>query len=289
LIAAALRLLVIPEFQEEIICEEIPIPDIKLEVEVPTTSVVEPKRSPRQKNLKPKKPIGRPRLTIKKETTDEALKPKRLKSAAVDFVAAKFFCHKCDQETQNYAHLIKHRNNHASLDYKNRDCNLCGDQAVDDYEVHLTTAHPEYRPQQCLSCPANFVNHKDLKQHLLLGHQSKESLQCQACSATCHSQFSLGMHIASNCGRPREVKSHYNCHICGFPEATIQKTQEHIFENHPRDFRKRYFICFHCKRILMGAHGRQTVCNRCLPWQKKREKNMRDKKIGGFSEFHSCK
>jgi hypothetical protein len=228
--------------------------------------------------LKPKKVIEKPAKKIKKTTVTKAVGPKLLKSSAVDFVAAKFLCYKCDEQLLNYAHLVKHYVNHANPNYKNRDCNLCGDKEVDDYEQHLIAMHPEYRPQQCVSCPANFVNHKELKQHLI-SHQPKESVQCQACMTSCRSQFALRMHIVSNCGRPNVVKTNYNCHVCGYAVATVQEIQEHIFEQHPRDFRKRYFICYHCKRIMMGSHGRQTVCRKCLPWQKKREKMMKDESI----------
>jgi hypothetical protein len=229
-----------------------------------------------------------PRKPPKKRTPKKISKVAVLKSlpstsdeerVSIDFVTAKFMCMFCDVPAKNYAHLIKHRQNHAN--FVQRDCKMCGEVNCEDFEAHVAVVHPNYRPQQCLSCDANFINHKELKQHLQT-HMKAESFQCMACGSTFGSQMGLRMHIVSNCSNNGKVAA-YRCHVCGLAVEKLANVQQHIFEKHPKDFRKRYYPCFHCKRILVGAQS-GSVCKSCSGWFKASEKKMAGQNISKISD-----
>jgi hypothetical protein len=253
--------------------------DIKLEV---ADEPYLPVKQRKEKVLATKK--------AKRKTSNEITVVKSLplasdeKETPIDFVTAKFVCTFCDMPVKNYAHLIKHRQNHRL--YVPRDCKMCGEVNCEDFEAHVAIVHPEYRPQECLSCGATFINHKELKQHLLT-HLSAERFQCMACASNFGSQIALRMHISNNCKAATQAA--YRCHVCGLVVGKLANVQQHIFEKHPKDFRKRYFPCFHCKRILVGAQ-RGIVCKSCQSWLKSTDKKLKEqnicKKIVVFFTFY---
>jgi hypothetical protein len=225
----------------------------------------------------------KPRKMTRKATNKRISKTAVLKSldsqsdeekVSIDFVTAKFVCMFCDVPAKNYAHLIKHRQNHGN--FVHRDCKMCGEVNCEDFEAHVAVVHPEYRPQQCLSCDAVFINHKDLKQHLQT-HMKAVQYKCMTCASIFSSQLGLRMHIVGNCSSSGKLEA-YRCHVCGLAVEKLANMQQHIFEKHPKDFRKRYYPCFHCKRILVGAQT-GSVCKTCSGWFKTTEKKMKGQNI----------
>jgi hypothetical protein len=253
--------------------------DVKLEImDEPNSFVKQRKEKIDRKKSK--------RGIAKKPTDPTVLKTLPLasdeKEAPIDFVTAKFMCTFCDASVKNYAQLIRHRSRHR-LDTL-RDCNMCDETDCNDFEAHIAAVHSKYKPQQCLSCDAAFVNHKELKQHLLT-HRTAERHQCLGCTSNFDTQIALRIHISGNC--VAATKEAYRCHACGLVVGNLADVQQHLFEKHPKDFRKRYFPCFHCKRILVGAQS-GTVCKSCQSWFETMEKKMKAQKICKSKCLRNC-
>jgi hypothetical protein len=85
----------------------------------------------------------------------------------------------CDRACKNYAMLILHRKCHNFQNFT-RQCQLCGEENLLEYEKHVEETHPKYRPQQCLICTTNYINHKELKAHLKT-HLPPAKYQCMGC------------------------------------------------------------------------------------------------------------
>jgi hypothetical protein len=253
-------------YEEEMICEAnlVNVFDVKPEIMEESASTPKLRKSKKAAPNKAKrKPAKKAPVSLSLPlATDE-------KEVPIDFVTANFVCMFCDVPAKNYAHLIKHRQNHRL--HSSRDCKMCGEVECEDFEGHVAVAHPEYRPQQCLSCDATFINHKELKQHLLT-HMAAERYQCMACASNFGSQIGLRMHIANNCSAATQAA--WRCHVCGLVVGNLAAVQQHIFDKHPKDFRKRYFPCFHCKRMLVGAQS-GVVCKTCQGWLKSTEKELK--------------
>jgi uncharacterized Zn-finger protein len=87
---------------------------------------------------------------------------------------------------KNYAMLIKHRQIHPNKGgvIVKRNCLICTEHQIPqtEYEQHCQDAHPDYKPQKCLMCTAEFTTHKQLKEHLKK-HLIPEKHQCMRCGS----------------------------------------------------------------------------------------------------------
>jgi hypothetical protein len=120
------------------------------------------------------------------DTKDPVVKLHESGQNQIDYIEAQYLCLTCDKSCKNYAMLIKHRQVHPNKGgvIVKRNCNICEEHQIPQnlFEQHCMDKHPDYKPQKCLLCPAHFVGHKSLKEHLRK-HLVPEKFQCLYCGS----------------------------------------------------------------------------------------------------------
>jgi hypothetical protein len=166
------------------------ITDIKVELDQPPPVVKSKKARKRKLSSKPDDCLPKQRVKTDDEVDTKDVvqanvtaNKSTVNPTSIDYVEAKFVCMFCDKLCKSYAMLTKHKGIHNKKGGAfTRQCTQCGIENIVDYEIHLANDHPHFKPQQCLSCSASFLNHKELKSHLSQ-HIKPQEHQCFGCGA----------------------------------------------------------------------------------------------------------
>ena len=165
----------------------------------------------------------------------------------------KYYCEKCEYQTQNRTHLITHiQGVHDGVKYDCKycdkqfsdksnlkkhsqsqhegvtfECSHCDHQATKQLSLkhHIQTVHEGFR-HNCKQCNQEFISDTGLRHHIKSIHKDIR-YKCQHCEQLLTSSSSLKVHIESV---HQGIK--YGCQQCGKQFTSQQKLRKHIQKFH---------------------------------------------------------